>query len=290
MRAAVARDGIAQMDADAALAYALTAEGSPWRALCCLLRGVAAHLEGRREAARAQLEEGARRGGIAAPAVQVLCLAQLALLALEQGDWEQGPLLAARAMAQVERRELSPRPTSALVFGVSALVRAHRDRVEDAQRDRRQATRLLATVDEHVPWLELETRVALARAALRLGDAVGARALLSEASRSQARAGGLPVPKAWLDDLGSQLDAFSATTLVEPSSLTTAELRVLALLPTHHSFREMGRRLHVSGNTIKTHAHAIYRKLDVCSRSEAVVRARQIGLLDVSPEATCSSA
>jgi LuxR family maltose regulon positive regulatory protein len=42
----------------------------------------------------------------------------------------------------------------------------------------------------------------------------------------------------------------------------------------------MGRRLHVSANTVKTHAHAVYRKLDVCSRSEAVVRARATGLLD----------
>jgi LuxR family maltose regulon positive regulatory protein len=36
----------------------------------------------------------------------------------------------------------------------------------------------------------------------------------------------------------------------------------------------------VSANTVKTHAHAVYRKLDVCSRSEAVVRARDTGLLD----------
>ena len=55
---------------------------------------------------------------------------------------------------------------------------------------------------------------------------------------------------------------------------------MLSLLPTHLSFREMGQRLHVSANTIKTHAHAVYRKLDVCSRSEAVVRACETGLLD----------
>ena len=52
------------------------------------------------------------------------------------------------------------------------------------------------------------------------------------------------------------------------------------MLPTHLSFREMGVDLHVSANTIKTHAHAVYRKLDACSRSEAVVTRRRIGLLD----------
>ena len=80
--------------------------------------------------------------------------------------------------------------------------------------------------------------------------------------------------------LWTRVEAFTVTELVGPSSLTTAELRVLALMPTHLSFREMGRSLHVSANTVKTHAHAVYRKLDVCSRSEAVVRARGTGLLN----------
>jgi LuxR family maltose regulon positive regulatory protein len=62
-------------------------------------------------------------------------------------------------------------------------------------------------------------------------------------------------------------------------SLTAAELRVLQLLRTHLSFREMAAGLHVSANTVKTHAHAVYRKLDACSRSEAVARARDAGLL-----------
>jgi LuxR family maltose regulon positive regulatory protein len=289
VRAGVARDGVAVMDADAGRGLALAPEDSPWRALGSQLRGVAAYVRGEHEAARSLLEEGARRGAVAAPLVQVTCLAQLALLAVEQGDWEQGPLLAARAMAQVERRELFHEPASALVFAVSALVRAHRDRVEDAQADRKRATDLLTALEDQAPWFEAEVRIALARAALRLGDVTGARTLLAEASRTVSRAGDLPVLKAWVDDLWSQLEAFSATALVGPSSLTTAELRVLALLPTHLSFREMGRRLHVSANTIKTHAHAVYRKLDVCSRSEAVLRARETGLLDTKEEPPCPS-
>ena len=42
--------------------------------------------------------------------------------------------------------------------------------------------------------------------------------------------------------------------------------------------------LHVSANTVKTHAHAIYRKLDACSRSEAVERAREAGILGDAPD------
>jgi LuxR family transcriptional regulator, maltose regulon positive regulatory protein len=280
MRAAIGRNGIERMLGDAAAAYDRLAENSPWRSLCCMLRGVATHLQGDPEGARPLLEEGARRGAIAAPGLQAVCLAQLALLAIEAGDWDEGSSLAARARSQIERVGLEDHPTSALVFAVSALVRAHRDRVDDAQADRRRATDLLTRLVDYVPWYDVEARIALARAALRLGDVTGTRTLLSEASRMIARADDAAALRSWLDATWAQVEAFTVTALLGPSSLTTAELRVLALMPTHLSFREMGRRLHVSANTIKTHAHAVYRKLDACSRSEAVVRARATGLLD----------
>jgi LuxR family maltose regulon positive regulatory protein len=280
MRAAVARAGIAAMGRDAACGYERLAEDSPWRSLCCLLEGVATHLQGDDAAARRQLEEGARRGAIVAPVVQALCLAQLALLAIDAGDWQQAQLLAARGRSQVERLGLDGHPTCALVFAVSAVVRAHRDRVDEAQSDRRRATELLTRLVDYVGWYDVEVRVVLARAALRLGDVTGTRTLLAEAARELEPRDDSVVLSAWIDDLWAQVEAFTVTELVGPSSLTTAELRVLALMPTHLSFREMGRRLHVSANTVKTHAHAVYRKLDVCSRSEAVVRARGTGLLD----------
>ena len=72
--------------------------------------------------------------------------------------------------------------------------------------------------------------------------------------------------------------------LVEP--LTPAELRVLAYLPTHLSFSEIGASLHVSRNTVKSHAMAIYRKLGVTSRSEAVLEAKQFDLVADDPART----
>jgi LuxR family maltose regulon positive regulatory protein len=66
------------------------------------------------------------------------------------------------------------------------------------------------------------------------------------------------------------------------SGLTRAELRLLPLLSTHLSFREIGERLHVSRNTIKTQAISVYRKLGVSSRSEAVAVAEDIGLVEAS--------
>jgi LuxR family transcriptional regulator, maltose regulon positive regulatory protein len=61
--------------------------------------------------------------------------------------------------------------------------------------------------------------------------------------------------------------------------LTPKELEVLRLLATRLSRREIGARLYVSLNTVKTHQRAVYRKLRVERRGAAVSRARELGLL-----------
>jgi LuxR family maltose regulon positive regulatory protein len=276
LHAIVGRDGLARMSDDAARAYELEPEDSPWRAICCLFEGVALHLTGERDAAELRLEEGVRRGAVAAPNIQTLCLAQLALGAAEREDWESAAALAARAMGQVEHYALQNYPTSALVFAVSAAVRARRGRVDEAQADARDATRLLGLLTDFMPWYEVETRVALAQAALRLSDTAEARDLLAEAGRRARRAPDAVVLHEWIELTEQRLDRASGG----GGLLTTAELRILGYLPTHLSFREIAGRLYVSANTVKTQAHAVYRKLDAASRSEAVARAMQLGLLD----------
>ena len=83
----------------------------------------------------------------------------------------------------------------------------------------------------------------------------------------------------------SRAPASAHRALAEPegrwaSSLTPAEHRLLPLLATHLSFREIGERLYVSRNTVKTQAIAVYRKFGVTSRSEAIARAIALGLID----------
>ena len=65
--------------------------------------------------------------------------------------------------------------------------------------------------------------------------------------------------------------------LIEP--LTDRELTILRLLPAPTSLRELASTLFVTPNTLKTHLRAIYRKLGAESREEAVIRARDRGLL-----------
>jgi ATP/maltotriose-dependent transcriptional regulator MalT len=61
--------------------------------------------------------------------------------------------------------------------------------------------------------------------------------------------------------------------------LTPKEREILRLLATRLSRREIGARLYVSLNTVKTHQRAVYRKLSVEHRSAAVSRGRELGLI-----------
>ena len=61
--------------------------------------------------------------------------------------------------------------------------------------------------------------------------------------------------------------------------LTQRELLVLKLLRGELSERDIGRELYVSHSTVHSHVRAIYRKLAVSSRADALERARQLGLL-----------
>jgi LuxR family transcriptional regulator, maltose regulon positive regulatory protein len=280
MRVFLAEDRPGEMARLAHRASAQLPGDSAWFGLASLAEGVGSHLTGEHERARQLLEEGARRSAATCPNIQALCLAQLGLLAVERRDWAAAESLAARAKAQVERSGTSEYPTSALVYALAADVEAQRGRIETSQAAARQAAELLAQLVEASPWYEAECRTALARAALRLSDTRHARELLSDAARALARAPDAKVALRWLADCRAQAEQSSSSSAGRDWSLTTAELRVLQFLPTHLSFPDIAERLYVSANTVKTHARSVYRKLDASSRGEAVVRARDAGLLD----------
>ncbi|QMW67468.1 hypothetical protein H4N58_06080 [Mumia sp. ZJ1417] len=62
-------------------------------------------------------------------------------------------------------------------------------------------------------------------------------------------------------------------------ALSTRELEILQYLPTSLDQGELCATLFISRNTLKTHLRAIYRKLGVESRREAVLKAQRVGLL-----------
>jgi LuxR family maltose regulon positive regulatory protein len=65
--------------------------------------------------------------------------------------------------------------------------------------------------------------------------------------------------------------------LVDP--LSPRELEVLHLIALGHTNKEIAQQLFVAPGTVKAHTSSIYRKLDVANRTEAVTRARQLGIL-----------
>ena len=283
LHAALGRGGLVRTAEEAEHAAALLEPGSPCQALCGLIRGMAAHLLGDAERARQCLEDGARRAAVSSPHVHALCLAQLALLAIDADDWETAAQLSSRARSQVTRYGLAGYPTSALSLSVAALVRAHRGRVDDARSDADAAGAALDGLTDVAAFYEAEVRVVLARTALKLSELNTARAQLAVATRLGERCSEAVILQRWLREAGAEADVFADTAGRLTASLTTAELKILQYLPTHLTFREIGDRTFVSANTVKTQANAIYRKFAVRSRSEAVAHARVLGLLADAP-------
>jgi LuxR family maltose regulon positive regulatory protein len=275
----LARAGAGEMRKSAAAAFESAADDSPWRPVLCLLGGVAEHLLGRRDDATVLLERGAELSGATGPSVASLCLAVQTMVAVENEDWDTAGELTDRAERLVRDEGLGDYPLSALVFAAGAAVRAHQGRVDEAKRDLRRGVELLGALGEHLPWYGAEARILLAHAALRLADLVRARSLLAEASRLARKTPDAVIFGRWFDEAWAYMDSVAESSLSGPSSLTIAELRILRFLPSHRSFREIAMQLGVSANTVKTQAHSVYRKLGAASRSEAVSRASEAGLL-----------
>lgn len=86
-----------------------------------------------------------------------------------------------------------------------------------------------------------------------------------------------------VDDLlaGSELGGSEDPAPTAPvEQLTERELSVLQFLPTMMTNNEIAAELYVSVNTVKAHLKRIFRKLEVASRRHAVLRARELGILD----------
>jgi DNA-binding CsgD family transcriptional regulator len=61
--------------------------------------------------------------------------------------------------------------------------------------------------------------------------------------------------------------------------LSAREMEVLALLADGLANKEIAARLHVSPNTVKTHVARVLEKLGARRRTEALARARELGIL-----------
>ena len=281
LRAHMMGDGLDRALADANLALDQLAPESAWIPVALGARGVAHALLGETERA-AEDFAAAIETGLAAGAFEDVFVAHahLALLAARKGAWSEAGEHTRTAQALVEEHGLGEYSTSALAYVVSARVALHEGRREDARAALARAHRLRPLLNHGLPWLTVEVGIELVRAHLALGEAAAARTVLTETESVIELRPDLGVLVAELRELGDRVQASSGSGGAWAMSLTGAELRLLPYLATHLTFPEIGTRLFISRNTVKTEAISIYRKLSAASRSEAIERAIDVGLLE----------
>jgi LuxR family maltose regulon positive regulatory protein len=268
---------------DAAAAYDAVPPGGVWEPTVLVALGVAHHLAGDDDRADATLARAVESAAaVGAVDTQIAALSERSLLAAARGAHADADALACEASATAGSRRLGASVMRALELAASARAALHRGDRERAESEITHANRLRPLLTHAVPWLSVQVGIELARAQLTLADVAAARSLLLEVDavlRLRPELGRL------VDDaavLRTQIRALEEPDGRWASSLTSAELRLLPLLATHLSFREIGDRLFVSRNTVKTQAISVYRKFGVSSRSDAIERAAELGLVDAT--------
>ena len=279
VKALMCRDGVTVMLDDARRALSVMGPSSVWRTAALLLEGLGLLTAGDADAAtgrfRASAEESRERGTAVGGSI---ALAELANTAIAQNRLAEAASHLDDARAVIESAGLHGYPTSIPAWAAAARLSLVQGDPVRARRWADLASSVVPKLTYAMPVLAVQTSLILARSAMGLGDAPMAMTFLADAEAVVQRR---PQLGTLIDDLTetreelSQLRA-SATGL---PVLTPAEARLLPLLTTHLSFREIGEQLFVSPHTVKTQAISIYRKLGVSSRGSAVEAARGIGLL-----------
>jgi DNA-binding NarL/FixJ family response regulator len=106
-----------------------------------------------------------------------------------------------------------------------------------------------------------------------------------------ALAGGVPMSAAVAQlvlerarrDSSSQMPAVRVDQIAAESLLSSRQREVLDLLSYGHSYEHIALALDVSVNTVRTHLRAIYERLGASTKVEAVLIARDLGLLGTVP-------
>lgn len=220
--------------------------------------------------ALAQFRQLGQKFGIA------ICLGNLGIVLEDRGD------LASAATYYAERLDLGddygyPENVVDALAGAGKLAAAG-GRQESAGRLLGAATALSKALWDVTPPRERARReraIAVARAALGAAGFAAAwdagRSLTPEQASVEARA--------VLAELARPVATSPRSTAATDRALTPRELEVLRLIEAGLSNRKIGETLFTSERTVANHNTNIFAKLEVDSRTAAVARARQLGIL-----------
>jgi len=279
--AALCADGVESMRASAESALSAIPAGDCWRSYGLLLEGCAHALLDHGERADATLARAVHAGRrLGSRETCAVALTQRALVATAQGERISAGQLLDLARQEIVHGHLEAYPTSALTMAASARFELLHGHSPEAFEALGRAKALLPGLGRSLPWLAAQTRLQLAEAEVALRDVTAASTLLAEVDALLAGCPRLGILRRERDRLAAGIRSIPEAVDGRSVGLTAAELRLVPMLATHLSFREIGARFFLSRNTVKTQAISVYRKLGASSRSEAVARAHGLGLIE----------
>jgi LuxR family transcriptional regulator, maltose regulon positive regulatory protein len=214
------------------------------------------------------------------PELIALTLCERSLVAMARDQWDQAEALASRARARLRQAGVEDSYAAALTSAVQARTAVHRGDVPAARRELTNALRLRPLMTYAHPHWAVQLRIALIRVHLVLNDLAGARTIMREIAEILKRRPDLGTLVGEAQELRARLAGEHSSTIAGASALTAAELRLLPMLSTHLQLHEIAAEMYLSPHTIRAQGKSIYRKLGASSRSQAVARARELGLLE----------
>jgi LuxR family maltose regulon positive regulatory protein len=277
LRASFGFDGLPVMRESAAAATRIENDpASPYYALARGTLGFCHYLSGDCAAAVRPLEE-AVQSEASLLLVRMFAHAVLAMVLVERGRLSRAQECAHAARDVAIAGDLGRLPQTVMAYAATGAVQAARGQFDQARSELEPALELRRKMPGLGPWSTIVPTLLLARIRLEAGDQAGAAELAEEAREVlTALPDGTGALQGRLAELDRRIGGGREAHTAEP--LTEREAAVLRLLGGTLSLREIGNELYVSANTVKTHTQAIYRKLGVSTRHEAVAQGKRLGL------------
>ncbi len=262
----------------AQLGFELEADGAAvWQSVAQVSLSLASYFAGEPLESRSLVEQAADEAqalGMWLIAVDARCV--LAIAALSEDDPDLAEQYARDALALAETRGLAHLDRLGQPLLVLGKVLAQRGEHDEADSTLTQALERLRACHDDLPVAECLLALAPVRRALGRPDE--ARELLAEAARTIDVCVDPGMLRGRLDETKVILGRPTQRTR-DTDELSDRELDVLRLLDEGRTKRDIGRALYLSYNTIHSHTKSIYRKLDACSREQALAQAREIQLI-----------
>jgi LuxR family maltose regulon positive regulatory protein len=279
LRAAMCASGPDAMLSEAELAVALEPAWSTWRDNAVWLLAEALLLRGSADEARDLLAEAAQLAARLNNGDRiVVCVAELALLAMDRGSWEQAAEHVRVALVAIDEHRMQDHAFSPLAFLAAARLALRRGDLNAVRAELTCAMRARPSTSYALPFVAVRLRLGLARLYAALADAGTANHLLREIE-------GILRHRPSLGTLVGEVEQFrrDLASNARPAGgalpLSPAELRILPYLQTHLTLGEIAERNLVTRHTIRSQVASIYRKLGITTRGEAVEQATTMGLL-----------